>query len=224
MFKAVIFDFNGTLYNDTDFHRAAWKKYLAERFDMHLSIDDINRICIGPSNESIFHTLIDPNMSESDLLRYSDEKESMYRRMAMANEETRKLVPGAPELLDELTKRGIPFAVATASLIPNVTFYLNDLGLNRWMTIDRIIYEDGSRPSKPDPAFYLEAARRLGVAPKDCIIVEDSTTGFQAARAAGAGRIIAIDTTLPREVISKIDGIYDIIHDYRNFTRYLNEE
>ncbi len=223
MFRAVLFDFNGTLYNDTDFHRAAWQKYLSDRFGIHLTIDDINRYCIGPGNADIFHTVVDPDMSETDIRRCSDEKEAMYRNMALASEETRKLVSGAPELMDELTKRGVPFAVATASLLPNVEFYLGDLGLGRWVSFDRIVYEDGLRPSKPDPAFYLEAAKRLKVDPKDCIIVEDSATGFQAARDAGAGRIIAIDTSMPRDKILKIDGIYDVIHDYYNFLHYLDD-
>ena len=219
--KAVIFDFNGTLYNDTNLHRTAWHSYLAERFGLELSMDEIDRVCIGPPNEAIFRTLIDKNMPMADIISFSREKEAMYRQAALATEETRRLIDGVPEMLDMLTRRGVPFALATASLMDNVEFYLNDLGLGKWFTLDRVVYEDGTRPGKPDPAFYLEAARRLNVSPADCIIVEDSRTGFRAAKAAGAGRTIAMDTTTPVEMLRAMPEIYAVIHDYYGFERFL---
>ena len=84
--KAVIFDFNGTLYNDTNLHRTAWHSYLAERFGLELSMDEIDRVCIGPPNEAIFRTLIDKNMPMADIISFSREKEAMYRQAALATE------------------------------------------------------------------------------------------------------------------------------------------
>ena len=52
--KAVIFDFNGTLYNDTNLHRTAWHSYLAERFGLELSMDEIDRRLYRPAQRSHF--------------------------------------------------------------------------------------------------------------------------------------------------------------------------
>lgn len=93
--------------------------------------------------------------------------------------------------------------------------------MKRWFTMDRIVYDEGKLPSKPDPAFYIEAMRRLNMKREDCVIVEDSPSGIQAAINAGAGRIIAIDRTAPLEWLQSKAEIHAIIHDFYGFERYL---
>ena len=219
--KAVLFDFNGTLYNDTRFHLYAWKNYLKDRFGFDLSEEEVRRRCIGPGNALIFKDFFGEDISPELIEEYSKEKEVFYRSVCRSNPENLQLMEGAAELFDLLTERGIPFVIATASPIENVEFYLNDLGLSKWVDIDRIVYEEGNLPGKPDPAFYLEAARRAGFAPGECIIVEDSKTGIEAAIRAGAGKLIVIDRTAPREFLENTKEIDALIHDFRGFEKYL---
>lgn len=219
--KAVLFDFNGTLYNDTRFHLWAWTKYLKERFGFDLSEEEVRCRCIGPGNDTIFRDFFGEDISPELSARYSREKEEYYRGVCRSDPKNLELMEGVSELFDLLTARGVPFIVATASPRENVEFYLNDLGLKRWMNIDRIVYEDSNLPGKPDPAFYIEAARRAGCALEDCIIVEDSRTGIEAAIRAKAGRIIAVDRTLPREFLLNTKEIYALIHDFYGFEQYL---
>ncbi|MBQ8507291.1 MAG: HAD family phosphatase [Clostridia bacterium] len=219
--QAVLFDFNGTLYNDTRFHQAAWKKYLKDRFGFDLPDDEVRRRCIGPGNELIFKDFFGEDISPELIRQYSKEKEVVYRSICRSDPENLKLMEGAAELFDLLVERGIPFVIATASPIENVEFYLDDLGMRRWCTIDRIVYEEGKLAGKPDPAFYLEAARRAGARPEDCIIVEDSPTGILAAERANAGRIIVIDRTTPMEQLTSNPNIHAIIHDFYGFEQYL---
>lgn len=215
--KGFLFDFNGTLFNDTRFHMAAWKKFVRERFSLELSDNEVRRRFIGPGNDDIFRK--DLGVSDEALIRaYEREKEEAYREAARTAPE---LVAGVPRLFDLLTERKIPFCVATASPYENVRFYLDELGLGRWMDIGRIVYEDGLRPGKPDPAFYREAARRIGLTPEECTVVEDSATGILAAKNAHAGRLIVIATTTPRETLEKQSGIAAVIDDFRDFDRYL---
>ena len=218
--KAVLFDFNGTLFNDTDFHRRAWRDYMLERFGRECGIEEINRYFIGPGNHEIFRYCFG-EISEEKILEYSLEKEVYYRRIASETEESMRLIDGAPELFDLLTARGIPFVLATASPIDNIEFYLNDLGLKKWFSMDRVVYDTGELACKPAPDFYIEAARRVGLKPEDCIVVEDSPTGFEAARRANAGKIIAIDRTQPREILESRPEIDAIIHDFTDFERFL---
>ena len=218
--KAVLFDFNGTLFDDTRFHMRAWQKYMREKFGISLTLDEVRQKFIGPNNATIFHSFFGDRFSETELHAFSREKEEEYRAAARA-EGALHLMEGAPELFDLLTERGVPFALATASEMDNVRFYLEDLGLKRWFTLDRIVYEEGKLASKPDPAFYIEAARRIGLSPEDCTIVEDSPTGIQAAVNARAGRIVAIDRSAPREWLEGHPQIDAIIHDFRGFERFI---
>ena len=219
--KAVLFDFNGTLYNDTLFHLQAWTKYLKDRFGFNLTEAEVRRRCIGPSNETIFRDFFSDDIAPDKIAEYAAEKEIVYREVCCSDPENLKLMEGAPELFDLLADRGIPFIVATASPIANVEFYMEELNLKKWLTLDRIVYEEGKLPVKPDPAFYIEAARRAGARPEECIIVEDSKTGIEAAIRAKAGMLIAIDRTVSRVWLESRPEIHAIVHDFRGFEKFL---
>lgn len=66
------------------------------------------------------------------------------------------------------------------------------LHLGCWFDAGLTVYDDGSRPGKPAPDIYLQAARNLGLAPAQCVVVEDSRSGIEAAHAAGIGHIVAL--------------------------------
>ena len=218
--RGFLFDFNGTLYDDSRLHMQAWRNYYREKFNRALSDAEVQSF-IGPSNADIFAMSLGVRLSTEKAAELSAEKEAAYRAVARSNPANLRLIDGVPEMLDLLAERKIPFALATSSVRENVDFYLEDLGLKRWFSIDRIVYEEGKLASKPDPAFYIEAAHRIGLSPGDCTIVEDSPTGIQAAINARAGRIIAIDRTAPREWLENRTEIDAIIHDFRGFERFI---
>jgi len=219
--KAVIFDFNGTLFDDTRFHLEAWQKFMHKKFGIDLTLEEVRKDFIGPNNSTIFRNYFGDRFSEDEMVELAREKEEEYRAAARRDPANMHLMEGAVELFDLLVERNIPFALATASAIENINFYLEDLGLKKWFTMDRIVYDEGVLPSKPDPAFYLEAMKRLGMRPEDCIIAEDSPSGIQAAINARAGCIIAIDRTAPREWLESKTEIHAIVHDFRGFEKFL---
>jgi beta-phosphoglucomutase len=106
---------------------------------------------------------------------------------------TLTLVPGIEAFLART--EGLPVALATNAEPANVAFVLDGANLRRWFKA----IVDGSqvRNAKPAPDVFLGAAERLGVAPRDCIVFEDSPTGIAAARAAGM-RVVGILTHAPR--------------------------
>jgi HAD superfamily hydrolase (TIGR01509 family) len=219
--KAVIFDFNGTLYNDSHLHVQAWKKFLFKYFKIDIDQDEVRRTFIGPSNKMIFGTIIDPNLTPEQIADFSVKKEAEYVAVATSDPENMHLVPGVEEMLDYLKENNIPFALATSSVRGNVEFYMEELGMKKWFTWDRIVYEDSGLPHKPDPAYYIEAARILGVKPEECLIFEDSMAGIEAANRANAEKIIVIDNSVPEDVLKTIDGIDMIIHDFLDFKSYI---
>lgn len=219
--KAVIFDFNGTLFDDTRFHLEAWRRFIRDKLHVEFSEQELRRRFLGPNNSQILPAIFGESLTEEESEALSREKEALYRAVVRSDPENLRLMDGAPELFDLLVERDIPFALATASILDNVNFYLEELNLKKWFTLDRIVYDEGKLPSKPDPAFYLEAMRRLNVRGQDCIIAEDSIFGIRAAAAAGAGRIVAIDRTLSRERLLSQKEIYAVAHDFHGFENFL---
>ena len=103
--------------------------------------------------------------------------------------------PGAVELLEFLASRGLPCALATSSRPTTAERYLGRAGLRAHFKAIATRY-DVERP-KPHPDVYLEAARRLGVAPERCLAFEDSSVGLTAAHAAGTMAIMVPDLLQP---------------------------
>lgn len=91
--------------------------------------------------------------------------------------------PGALRLLDELDKRGIPKALATSSIMKEAELRLTSAGMAG--RFEAMIAGDMVTRSKPDPQVFLLAAEKLGAAPADCLVLEDSHNGVRAGRAAG---------------------------------------
>lgn len=122
--------------------------------------------------------------------------------------------PGAVELLDFLGARGLPLALATSSSRATVERHLGRAGLyDRFKAFST---RDDVTRAKPHPDIYLEAARRLGIAPERCIAFEDSNTGLTAAHAAGTMPIMVPDILPPLpEVRAKCVAVVDDLHTAR---------
>lgn len=83
---------------------------------------------------------------------------------------------------------------------------------------DARISGDAVTRCKPDPEIYLKAAEALDVTPGECIVFEDAKAGIEAARRAGAGRIVALATTLPRETLLAEADADRIVDDFTQVT------
>ena len=219
--RAVLLDFNGTLFDDTRFHMRAWRQFLGEVLGLFPDDDEICRRCIGPGNADIFRSLIARELTPADILSLGERKEEMYRSAVRSDPKNLRLKRGAPEFLSLLKAHGIPCVLATASPISNIRFYLDEVGLCQWFSLKTIVYDDGTLPAKPDPAFYAEAARRAGVPPAECLVAEDSPTGIRAALAAGAGRVVALRGTMSGDALRAFPRLYASAEDFVGFERFL---
>jgi len=191
-YRGVIFDFNGTLFFDSEKHTEAWQKFLPEKLGISITEEEVRRNCLGQTNYEILTRYFGADLSETELARLTDEKEALYRSLCKQDERTFHLVKGAEEYFDYLTAHGIPFTIATGSEISNVKFYFEEFGIGRWFSLDKMVWDDGSVPGKPDPALYLRAAEKIGVPTSECLIFEDSRSGVLAARRAGAYSIVQL--------------------------------
>jgi len=219
---SYIFDFNGTLFLDSEIHRVVWKRFLADR-GHPITDEEFDKYVYGPGNDVIFRHFFGNSLTPEEVAALSEEKEAAYRAFVLNDPSLQSLTPGAEEMLDMLKARKVPCAVATASIRSNVDFYMKDLGLERWFDYDHMFYMNGDIPGKPDPALYLLTMERLGYDPRRTTVVEDSMTGILAAEAAGVGRIIAIDTTMGPDALARVRQVDAVVHDFHGFERFLND-
>jgi beta-phosphoglucomutase len=183
----MIFDMDGVLIDSMPLHVLAWERYLQK---LGISVEDLERRMHGKRNSELVRDLIDADLTEDVIFRHGADKEQLFRDMLLEQELSHAQIPGLIEFLER--HRGEPMAIGSNAEPENIEFILERLGLRRYfsVTVNGMQVE---RP-KPFPDIYLEAAKRLGVEPKNCIVFEDSPTGVEAGRAAGM-RVVGVETT-----------------------------
>lgn len=192
MIKGVLFDFNGTLFFDSDLHILAFQRFFEKNGFEVLDADAVAALILGRTNTDIFANIAGEELGEERLDAMALEKEAYYREMCLESPKSFKLADGVCEMFDWFVENGIPFNIATGSGIENVEFYYDEFGLGKWLPFEKIVYNDKRLRGKPEPDFYIEAARRIGLEVSECIVFEDAVSGFKAARRAGAGALCAV--------------------------------
>ncbi len=196
--KGILFDFNGTLFFDSQYHMEAFQEYFVAHGKEKPSAETVINHIFGKSNKSIYMDFFCENPSNDELVRFIDEKEGIYQRMCLANPSQMKLAKGAAQMLEYLKENGIPYCLATGSGIENIEFYMQYMNLGRYFDMSNIVYFDGSFEGKPHPDTYRLAAKKLGLDAAECIVFEDGTSGMLSAARAGAGAICCVyDSWLP---------------------------
>ena len=217
--KGIIFDFNGTLYWDSKLHYEAWREFSKELRGTAFTDEEMREKMFGHTNADIIEYAIGRRPTAEMVEKYAKEKEALYRKRCLLDRESFKLAPGAVEFLDYLKEKNIPRTIATMSEWDNVEFYIKEFNLAKWFDLDKIVYSDGTIPGKPAPDIFLIAAEKIGLNPKDCIVVEDALSGIKSAESAGIGKIYAIASMEPVEYYQKIKGVDKIIKNFDEIDR-----
>ena len=207
--KAVLLDFNGTLFFDSGFHQEAWAEIYRELNPNKDDGPDGSFYC-GPRNDVLIQAIA-PWLNEQERQEVSRHKEALYRRICKENPHRVQLVDGAVEFLNELKERKVPFILASASIKDNIDFYFETFQLDRWFDKEQCVYDDGSYADKGE--MHKEAAKRLGANLEECVVVEDSVSAIKHAKENGAGCIIAIGNESAKDEIIKI-GVNHYINDF----------
>ncbi len=204
MIKAALFDMDGTLVDNSAVHLRAFEIFCARYgvADWH----DKLVASFGMGNDDIMRRIMPEEViRERGLAALGEEKEALYREIYAPEIHP---VEGLVELLQALRKAGIRCAVGSSGCKDNVDFVLEKCGIGEFF--EARISGDMVTQCKPAPEIYLKAAAALGAAPAECVIFEDAPAGLEAARRAGAGRIVALTTSLEREALTRL-GIADPI-------------
>ncbi len=211
-YKGVIFDFNGTLFFDSDKHVLAWGKMGKELRGSEIGLEEMQAHFYGVPNNRAIEYLLQKECDEAELTKYSELKEAYYRDFCREDKETFHLVAGCHEFFDKLAAEKIPFTIASASIKPNIDFFVESFELAKWFDPAKIVYDDGSFENKVK--MFLYAADVIGVPIEECLIFEDSDSGIRDAYKAGCRNIIVVDSMGVAEKHVGKPGVRQIIKTF----------
>jgi len=178
--KAFIFDMDGVLVDSENIYKVIEKELFDE---VGVNIDHEEHIAYQGCSNPVMWGLIKEkhklSHSLDHLVGITEEKVLNYFSCLPVIEP----MPGIVDLLKYLKKRGIKLALASSSTIDVIRIILARTGLGIFFDAVTDCIEAGA--GKPDPAIFLLAQKKLGVAKENCVVIEDSTIGIKAALAAG---------------------------------------
>lgn len=194
----VIFDVDGTMVDNAQYHQAAWVE-LGTRYNKTITSEFYHKHIHAQTNQSIVRAIFG-DVSDEAIAKISSEKEIIYRE---SYRPVIKEIPGLTNLLKALKAEAVPCAAASNSPRGNVDMVLDELDIRKYF--DVVINNDEVRKGKPDPEVLLTAADNLGLQPGCCVVFEDSASGFKAALRAQMP-FIAITAHPDRQTLQFIAG------------------
>ncbi|XAR62271.1 Sugar-terminal-phosphatase [Bertholletia excelsa] len=239
--KALIFDCDGVILESEHLHRQAYNdafSYFNVRCPSSSSSEPLNwgpefydelqnRVGGGkpkmrwyfkehgwPSS-TVFETPPEDDSDRANLIdTLQDWKTERYKKIIKSG--TVEPRPGVLSLMDEAKAAGIKLAVCSAATKSSVILCLENLiGIERFQSLDCFLAGDDVKEKKPDPSIYLTSAKKLEVSGKECLVVEDSVIGLQAATSAGMPCIITYTTSTANQDFKEAIGIYPDLSNMR---------
>jgi beta-phosphoglucomutase len=206
-FKAYLFDMDGTLVDNMGIHNQVWIEFLRTH-GVNITPAEFYERAAGRTNAEILRHMIGPHLEDVQIMRMSAQKEELYRSRYRP---IMKPVPGLSVFLQLMRTHGIAAAVASSAGHENIEFHLSGLGLRAYF--DAVVGAEDVRLGKPAPDLFLTAAARLGIAPADCLVFEDSPAGLEAACRAGM-QAVAFTTSYPANDLSSNPAVMRIEADF----------
>ena len=183
--KAFLFDLNGTMINDMDYHTQAWYEILTNDLGTQLSWDEVAKEMYGKNKEVLARIFGQDRFTEEAIIRLSNQKEKRYQALYQPKLEG---LPGLIPFLEKSKAAGIKMGIGSAAILDNIQFVVD--GLNIRSFFDSIVGAEHVQESKPHPETFLKVASVLGVQPNDCIVFEDAPKGVESALNAGMQCIV----------------------------------
>ena len=194
-YKAILFDMDGVLIESEFLMRHAAIRALAE-YGIEAKHEDFLEFTgmgedkfVGGVAEKYGHTYT------------FDMKELAYDYFGQQVKELAHVPNGVKEMLLALKEKGLTLAVCSAADLRKVRYNIQAIGVDESIFSALVTGSDVER-KKPFPDIYLEGARRIGMDPKDCLVIEDAVSGIQAAHAAGMDAV-GVPTTFSKEELAE---------------------
>lgn len=206
--KALLFDLNGTMIDDMEYHTRAWYQVLNEDLGANLSYEAVKKEMYGKNIELLVRVFGPDRFSMAEMEHLSVEKEKRYQQQFFPQ---LKLINGLNDFLLRAKQAGIFMAIGSAAIPFNIDFVIDNLHIREYF--GAIVSASDVVESKPHPETFLKAAQLLGVAPADCIVFEDAPKGVEAAQNAGMQAVV-ITTMHEAAEFAAYPNIVGFIADY----------
>jgi HAD superfamily hydrolase (TIGR01509 family) len=177
--RAVLWDLDGTLADSREYHWRAWKEAMGAE---GLAVTEGQFLAsFGQRNDAILGAWLGTDAAPDRIRGIGERKEALYRELVKT--EGIEPLPGAAEWVRSLHEEGWRQAIASSA--PNLNVHVMREALGFESFINTLVAAEDVSEGKPDPEVFLQAARRLGVPPDRCVVVEDAEAGIEAARRGG---------------------------------------
>ena len=204
MYRALLFDLDGTLAETDSLHLPTWVATLSP-YGIEVDEEFYRESISGRSNLEIVEELL-PDLSAEEGRKLAEAKEASFRERAVELEP----LPGLLEFMEEAKDRGLSLALVTNAPEQNVEAILLALELGEFF--DEVVLSDEVGPVKPDLAPYRAALEKLGVAPEEALAFEDSTSGISSSVAAGIPTVGIASTQVPERLLQA--GAFAAVSDF----------
>jgi HAD superfamily hydrolase (TIGR01509 family) len=205
-YKAFLFDLNGTMINDMNYHIVAWHRIL-NKLGAGITLERMKAECYGKNHE-VIERILPGRFTEQEKTKMSFEKERQYQKEFRPH---LALIDGLGKFLKHSHDAGIKLAIGSAAIMFNIDFVLDGLGIRSYF--DAIVSADDVLKSKPDPETWLKCSEKLGLRSSDCLVFEDSPKGAESALNAGMNCII-IANLHKKEEFDSYKNVIGFIEDY----------
>ncbi len=206
--EALIFDLNGTMINDMEFHIRAWTEILNNDLKAGLTAEQVKSQMYGKNSELLIRVFGEGRFTNEEMEYWSLEKEKRYQKAYLPH---LSLIKGLREFLDRAFAKKIPMAIGSAAITFNIDFILDNLDIRKYFSA--IVSADNVLISKPHPETFLKAAELIHTVPSACLVFEDAPKGVEAANAAGM-KCVVLTTMHNRTEFPITDCITGFIADY----------
>ncbi len=197
--EAVLWDLDGVIADTAEYHYQAWRHVFAKR-GVNFTWQRFKRH-FGRRHDTIIVDALGDKLTPEEFAAVTEEKQSDYRRRLAGRI---RALPGAITLLKNLKERGIRQAIASSAPMPNINIVIRGLGIQD--DFQAIASGPEVPESKPSPAIFLLAARKLGASSAGCVVIEDAIAGVAAAKKAGM-KCIAVTSSHAAASLRKADLI-----------------
>ncbi|WP_293788227.1 HAD family phosphatase [uncultured Pedobacter sp.] len=208
--KAFLFDLNGTMINDMEYHTLAWYSIMTEDLGADLDYASVKKEMYGKNHEVLERVFGKGKFSPSEIESLSVDKEKRYQSGYLPH---LALIAGLDNFLARADAAQIPMAIGSAAIPFNIDFVVDGLNIRHYLSA--IVSADDVQKSKPNPETFLKAAAALHISPADCLVFEDAPKGVESALNAGM-KCLVITTTHAVEEFSAYPNILGYITDYND--------
>jgi len=207
--RGILFDMDGVIADTRQAHLEAWLEF-GRIEGVEIEPEAFMARTFGRGNMQVLEEFFPGRMHDIPfILGKSDEKEGLFLRQLHAGRVA--AVPGVVEFIRAARDRGIALAVGSSAPRGNIDAVLAYWGIADAFPV--IVSMNDVTHAKPDPEIFLLAAKRLGIPPGDCLVLEDSLHGLDAGRRAGCAVIGVTTMHSPAEIAHRCDATAPDFHE-----------